>query len=1477
MARLIKNQFGNFLLISVIFLFVFAWWFASYPKIFQRPSIPPKIYEASASPDKKLEQQINIVDQIATTTATSYNFTDKRLGIVQLNPDKYTGATLYFEAVTITATGTAKRTRSNALSMPAVATQYTVFFSATSNQGCAGATVEAAVELYDITSSASTTEVFNNDCGAAASVVYLYAARLIIVQSDASNLLKTETQIELGAYATTSATAETTLTDTKIYYYDSSKFDPAPGTTTFEATFRVILGYNATTATASTTPTSVLQDTSSGTKTWLSMSNAKLSDNVFATTTLDDNEQSYWLVATGFGYSIPTGSRIDGIRVEFERKATVTTRIYDRAVCLVKDQVIITSVNRSATTVWTASDVKMGFATTATDLWSTSWTAENINSANFGFAIRASKNSTTGYYITGSVDYMATRIYYAERSTATATVVLYNITDNATVTSSNVSVTASTWARVRSPAITLTTGKEYAVRIKVQDSGSTSYTEISNAKLIFEQSSATGIDDVELIHQFVNAATNTTSTAYASTSYLNYFDKDNATGSATTTYAAYFEATVKGSAGTGAVWTNPTSSTGVGDVIDELLFDPDQRIIYAGVTGPNSGTYRCNASTTDCSSASNWTFTQPASNNYAMGYDSDDKRMWFSEAGDMLYCNTSSGCDAPADWNYVSTTKNNTSAGTAWAYDTANGILYNGLSWGDSAGYIVRCDASSTGCTSAGNWITATDTPYAYINDLYFDSVNEVMYAAAADLDVILRCDAAANDCMGTGNDWIVATTMPGDVYALAMDTTHNYMYACDYNTNVIKCDTTSGCDTASDWSNATSWSNSACYDLKFDSYTGYMYAADGDGGTNEGYIFKCDTSTGCDSNDWTLATNTPDITVDSLAYDSYRHTMYGGSYDDRAIYRYQDPDPATGYAQLSGIGEVSTNSSSYARRRSSDIWSSLVDNTEYTTQMKSSNITVPIYVSNSWLIIQVTGLYSSAAVQTVSCTTALTTSEFGVVDNNGVYTSSPNATTLISSTNGGFYIQVSDKGDTIATSTWTTATSHAGPAVVYDMLFEPDKKIIYATHENGVTGILRCNASTTDCAHSADWTDIAIAQDIRSLSYDSVNKAIFLGGEVGTIYRCETSSGCDATGDFSSVTTSVSANPWYAMEYDSLNGILYAGASGANYGDGLIVRCDASSTGCDAASEWSYATITTAKEVRAFLFDAENEVMYAGVFYTSGSTNDLYRCDAAANDCMGTGNDWKLVDNTYGNALQAFTMDTTNNAIYTINSTRNVYKCSTSDGCETDTDWSVVTSSATGVGFSMAYDSYTDTVYFGESNPYPNTAIIYQCSGSSGCDAASEWTLATTTNDLYAYSMTYDSYNHVVYAGTYDDGSIFRYKAASQTGGGHPGLFKDPDLIESPSSTFCATSTLAAGTEGYGLIATSTAANITMEPRYLWPTTGNTVGGITASSTWKTVASSTVAVTNETVTTILKAASAYETVNGVYNDTIYLQCFVEP
>ncbi len=111
------------------------------------------------------------------------------------------------------------------------------------------------------------------------------------------------------------------------------------------------------------------------------------------------------------------------------------------------------------------------------------------------------------------------------------------------------------------------------------------------------------------------------------------------------------------------------------------------------------------------------------------------------------------------------------------------------------------------------------------------------------------------------------------------------------------------------------------------------------------------------------------------------------------------------------------------------------------------------------------------------------------------------------------------------------------------------------------------------------------------------------------------------------------------------------------------------------------------------------------------------------------------------------------------------------------------------------------------------------------------------------------------------------------------PGLWyvTASSLIESPWATDTdATATLSAagGSEGYGIVATTTGANLVIATRYDYASTSNIVGGLEyGSGAAEVVASSTDPVPVETVYIDYEVTVAVSTPGGTYVDTVTIDC----
>lgn len=148
---------------------------------------------------------------------------------------------------------------------------------------------------------------------------------------------------------------------------------------------------------------------------WSSPSNASSENGscAVATSFAGSPLDTQYLKATNFGFAIPTGSSIDGILVRIKRAclADLGSGVVDSRVRLVKGGTIQTTDKASGFS-WPTS---LGFASYggASDVWSGSWTAEDINASGFGVVISATIYDIDGG-TTADIDFIEITVYYTE-------------------------------------------------------------------------------------------------------------------------------------------------------------------------------------------------------------------------------------------------------------------------------------------------------------------------------------------------------------------------------------------------------------------------------------------------------------------------------------------------------------------------------------------------------------------------------------------------------------------------------------------------------------------------------------------------------------------------------------------------------------------------------------------------------------------------------------------------------------------------------------------------------------------------------------------------------------------------------------------------------------------------------------------------------------------------------------------------------
>ena len=124
---------------------------------------------------------------------------------------------------------------------------------------------------------------------------------------------------------------------------------------------------------------------------WVNPTNVYLSNNYTYCSTVYDQE-SNWIKATNFGFSIPTGATINGITVTLKRLVE-DGLAFDIAARIVKNGSLTVGSSQPNPNNWTVISFESITYGGPSDLWGTSWTAADINASYFGFALYAQQLS----------------------------------------------------------------------------------------------------------------------------------------------------------------------------------------------------------------------------------------------------------------------------------------------------------------------------------------------------------------------------------------------------------------------------------------------------------------------------------------------------------------------------------------------------------------------------------------------------------------------------------------------------------------------------------------------------------------------------------------------------------------------------------------------------------------------------------------------------------------------------------------------------------------------------------------------------------------------------------------------------------------------------------------------------------------------------------------------------------------------------
>jgi len=168
-------------------------------------------------------------------------------------------------------------------------------------------------------------------------------------------------------------------------------------------------------------PYAATNDSSVGTYAWNNPTNVEVSDGQYASVSTGGNSFTYYLYATGFGFSIPTGATIDGVVAQVQKVTLAGAgSTVDNSVKLIKGGTISGTDKADTTTPWPYTEAYVSYGGSS-DLWGLSLTPSDVSASNFGLAFSAEGGyqDINGY---PAIDHIELTVYYTTASGTHASV-----------------------------------------------------------------------------------------------------------------------------------------------------------------------------------------------------------------------------------------------------------------------------------------------------------------------------------------------------------------------------------------------------------------------------------------------------------------------------------------------------------------------------------------------------------------------------------------------------------------------------------------------------------------------------------------------------------------------------------------------------------------------------------------------------------------------------------------------------------------------------------------------------------------------------------------------------------------------------------------------------------------------------------------------------------------------------------------------
>jgi hypothetical protein len=143
---------------------------------------------------------------------------------------------------------------------------------------------------------------------------------------------------------------------------------------------------------------------------WANPNNIFALDGALASVSLAAGASSGFIEGNGYGFPIPANATILGIVVLAYVSASVNNKITDQFVRIVKGG-FTAGTNHANGNAWTNAVAPQTYGSSS-DLWGTTWTPSDINSATFGAEISALNSDSVGQ--TANCDYIGIQVFYTQ-------------------------------------------------------------------------------------------------------------------------------------------------------------------------------------------------------------------------------------------------------------------------------------------------------------------------------------------------------------------------------------------------------------------------------------------------------------------------------------------------------------------------------------------------------------------------------------------------------------------------------------------------------------------------------------------------------------------------------------------------------------------------------------------------------------------------------------------------------------------------------------------------------------------------------------------------------------------------------------------------------------------------------------------------------------------------------------------------------